>query len=208
MKYCQIMPFWQEKFTCDSNRKLKCKIARIFTKSGECLKGAWEIKLVIISPLCVSSHLYGSSTRTLDVLMFLSLCWFFSRLPFSLKNLLLFRREHTEATSVSPTVIFLLISHLVLSLLGMTTNKKLELWSYKIDDFSELLSYFLFSVCPFFSSSSSLPLCWHPVISLWADGWAWEWMGGLGERGWARSEGSWVRDRMESQRESQKKGEN
>lgn len=44
-----------------------------------------------------------------------------------------------EATSVSSTVIFLLISHHVLSPLGMTTNKKLKLWSYKIDDFSELL---------------------------------------------------------------------
>lgn len=48
---------------------------------------------------------------------------------------------------------------------------------------SHCLSYFLFLVRPVFSSSSSLPLCWHPIISLWADGWAWEWMGGLGGRG-------------------------
>lgn len=55
---------------------------------------------------------------------------------------------------------------------------------------SHCLSYFCFSVySPFsFSFSSSLTLCWHPIISPWADGVAWEWMGRLGD--WDRERGS------------------
>lgn len=72
------------------------------------------------------------------------------------------------------------------------------------DRWLHCLSNFLFLAHSFPSSFSSPPLCWHPIISRWADGWAWEWIGGLGEGG-GRSEGPWARHIIKSKREVWKK---
>lgn len=96
-------------------------------------------------------------------------------------------QEGEVAISVSLSVIFLLISPWFVSIRNNNKNLKLRSWKM-ISSLSHCLSYFFFSVHPAFSSYSSLPLCWHPIISLWADGWVWEWMGRLGER---RGERNW-----------------